>query len=130
MTFCRRKKPILSYKLTHPFEKRKQESHRLRIRYPSRCPVIIQDYKEALSIPKLKYLVPLDISMNQFLYMIRRRTKLKPEEALYCYLIIEIGTIPQLAPLQKTIGEVYVENQDKDGMLYLIFCKEDTFGSS
>ena len=36
-------------------------------------------------IDKKKYLVPCDLTVGQFVYVIRKRIKLKPEKALFIY---------------------------------------------
>jgi len=39
-----------------------------------------------LDIDKRKYLVPHDFTMGQFLYIIRKRIKMEPYEALFVYI--------------------------------------------
>ena len=64
-------------------------------------------------IDKRKYLVPKDLSMHQFTFIIRKRIKLNPSQAIF--LMIN----NTLCPSNTTIGEVYDEYHDEDGFLYI-----------
>ena len=73
-------------------------------------------------IDKKKYLVPCDLTAGQFVYVIRKRLALPPEQAIY---ISVNGTIPPTASLMSTI---YSENKDSDGFLYCQYTGENVFG--
>jgi GABA(A) receptor-associated protein len=73
-------------------------------------------------IDKKKYLVPVDLTLGQFVYVIRKRLALPPEQAIY---ISVNGTIPPAASLMSTI---YSENKDSDGFLYCTYTGENVFG--
>ena len=75
------------------------------------------------SIDRKKYLVPSDISMAQFLYIIRKRIKIKPEQSIYLF----VGDSVIVAGAQ-LIGTVYEEHKDLDGFLYTCYSGENTFG--
>ena len=68
-------------------EKRKSEAERIRAKYPDRVPVICEkaDRSDIPDIDKKKYLVPADLTVGQFHYVIRKRIKLAPEKALFFY---------------------------------------------
>ena len=107
----------------HP-EKRKSEAERIRAKYPDRVPVICEkaDRSDIPEIDKKKYLVPADLTVGQFHYVIRKRIKLAPEKALFLFCS---NTIPPNAALMST---VYEEQKDEDGFLYLQYSGESTFG--
>ena len=64
---------INSFKQKHPFEKRKLESERIMVKYPTRIPIIVERYSKGIQqIDKKKYLAPEDLSMANFLYVIRK----------------------------------------------------------
>ena len=71
-------------------EKRLAESARIREKYPDRVPVIVERADKAeKSIPdidKKKYLVPSDLTVGQFVYVIRKRIKLSPEKAIFIFI--------------------------------------------
>ena len=70
-----------SFKEQHAFEKRTNEANRIKQKYPDRVPIIVEiDEKSNLpQIDKKKYLVPHDLTISQFIYVIRKRIKLHPE---------------------------------------------------
>jgi GABA(A) receptor-associated protein len=113
-----------TFKNEYSFEKRQSESLRIREKYPDRIPIIVQMSKSAdlPSLDKHKYLVPQDLTIGQFVYVIRKRIKLKPEKALYVYLN---NTLPATASL---ILNAYEQHKDLDGFLYFSVSGESTFG--
>lgn len=105
-------------------EKRKSEAERIRAKYPDRVPVICEkaDRSDIPDIDKKKYLVPADLTVGQFHYVIRKRIKLAPEKALFLF---SGNSIPPNAALMST---VYEEQKDEDGFLYIQYSGESTFG--
>jgi GABA(A) receptor-associated protein len=80
------------------------------------------DSRFVKDIDKKKYLVPADLTCGQFVYVIRKRLKLPPEQAIQLFIN---GIIPSTAALLNTI---YEEHKDEDGFLYISYCGENTFG--
>merc|ERR1712037_1054661 len=72
------------YKEEHPFEKRRAEGEKIRRKYPDRVPVIVEKSPKARigDLDKKKYLVPSDLTVGQFYFLIRKRISLRPEDAL------------------------------------------------
>ena len=107
-----------------PPDKRKSEAERIRSKYPDRVPVICEkaDRSDIPDIDKKKYLVPADLTVGQFHYVIRKRIKLAPEKALFLFCS---NSIPPNAALMST---VYEEQKDEDGFLYIQYSGESTFG--
>ena len=106
------------------FEKRKNESQTIIAKYPGRIPVIVEKYKdcELPNIDKIKYLVPKDMTIGQFMFIIRKRIKLESNQSLF----ITINSV--LVSSNATISEIYGSNKDEDGFLYVIYTSENTFG--
>ena len=69
-------------------EKRQAEAQRIRSKYPDRIPVICEkaDRSDIPDIDKKKYLVPSDLTVGQFVYVIRKRIKLSPEKAIFIFI--------------------------------------------
>lgn len=69
-------------------EKRKAEADRIRDKYPDRIPVICEkvDKSDIPTVDKKKYLVPADLTVGQFVYVIRKRIKLNPEKAIFIFV--------------------------------------------
>jgi len=114
-----------TFKQEFSFDKRLEESSRVLIKYPDRRPIICEkspNQKDLPNIDKKKYLVPIDLSMGQFIYVIRKRMNLRPEEAIFLFVNNQIisGT--------SIIGQVYDYGKDPDGFLYIQYSKENVFG--
>jgi GABA(A) receptor-associated protein len=114
----------LSYKYQYSFDKRLSESTRILTKYPDRIPIICEKSKtqNLPLINKNKYLVTNDITIGQFICVIRNRMKLSPEFSIF--LLVD-GYVPASGSM---IGELYDEYKDDDGFLYIEYCQENTFG--
>eukprot|EP01023_Acetabularia_acetabulum_P012785 TRINITY_DN1600_c0_g1_i1.p2 TRINITY_DN1600_c0_g1~~TRINITY_DN1600_c0_g1_i1.p2 ORF type:complete len:125 (-),score=25.87 TRINITY_DN1600_c0_g1_i1:337-711(-) len=113
-----------AFKEEHAFEKRQQEAARIREKYPERIPVIVEknEKSDIPEIDKKKYLVPADLTVGQFVYVVRKRIKLSPEKAIFLFVK---DVLPPTAALMSTI---YEEKKDEDGFLYITYSGENTFG--
>ena len=111
--------------LPTPAEKRQAEAARIREKYHDRIPVIVEkaEKSDIPDIDKKKYLVPADLTVGQFVYVIRKRIKLSPEKAIFIFVN---NVLPPTAALMSSI---YEEHKDEDGFLYIVYSGENTFGS-
>ena len=75
-------------------------------------------------IDKKKYLVPQDLTVGQFVYVIRKRIKLAPEKAIFIFVN---NVLPPTAALMSAI---YEEHKEEDGFLYITYSGENTFGDA
>lgn len=114
----------MNFKKKYSLEKRKQESKKILTKYPEKIPVIVEKSKKCSlnDIDKNKYLVPEDLTMGQFLYVIRKRITLSPEESLYCFVN---ETLPATS---SSMSHIYNDHKDEDGFLYITYCSENVFG--
>ncbi|RNA25577.1 gamma-aminobutyric acid receptor-associated -like 2 [Brachionus plicatilis] len=106
-------------------EHRRVEAEKIRSKYPDRIPVIVERVpnSQISEIDKRKFLVPNDISIAQFMWIIRKRIQLPSEKAIFLFVK---KTIPQSS---STIGQVYNNFKDDDGFLYIAYSGENTFGA-
>ncbi|KAF7492676.1 Gamma-aminobutyric acid receptor-associated protein-like 1 [Sarcoptes scabiei] len=113
------------YKIDHPFQKRKEEGEKIRKKYPTRVPVIIEKASGANigALDKKKYLVPTDLTVGQFYFLIRQRIQLRPEEAIFFFIR---NMVP---PTSSTIGSLYNMYRDEDYFLYVHYSDENVYGS-
>jgi GABA(A) receptor-associated protein len=113
-----------SYKKNFTLKKRSDESFRIKKKYPDRIPVIVEKASntEIDDIDKKKYLVPSDLTVGQFVYVIRKRIQLLPEQAIYLFVN---NTLP---PTSSLMSQIYKEHSDEDGFLYCLFSGESVFG--
>ncbi|MBT3407105.1 hypothetical protein HN415_00310 [Candidatus Woesearchaeota archaeon] len=106
-------------------DKRKAEANKMLEKYPDRIPIIVtKSRRSTLSdIDKNKFLVPVDLTVGQFMYVVRKRIKnIDSTQAIYLFIN---NTLPQITSL---IGEVYKNNKNKDNFLYIEYNGEETFG--
>lgn len=115
----------MAFKEQHSLDNRISESKRIREKYPERIPVIVERSKTCSSVPQLdkkKYLVPADLTIGQFMYVIRKRIELQPEKAIFMF----VNGV--LAPTSMFMNNVYNDYKDQDGFLYFVYSGENTFG--
>eukprot|EP00316_Scyphosphaera_apsteinii_P002956 CAMPEP_0119320418 /NCGR_PEP_ID=MMETSP1333-20130426/52405_1 /TAXON_ID=418940 /ORGANISM="Scyphosphaera apsteinii, Strain RCC1455" /LENGTH=121 /DNA_ID=CAMNT_0007327137 /DNA_START=39 /DNA_END=404 /DNA_ORIENTATION=- len=118
----------MPHKDLHSLESRKASSVSIRVKHPDRIPVIVDKRQRDDSLPEIdkkKFLVPADLTIGQFVYVIRKRIKLTPEQAIF--LFVSKGTLP---PTAATLQTVYEQHKDEDGFLYMMYSGENTFGCS
>ncbi|XP_012396353.2 gamma-aminobutyric acid receptor-associated protein-like 2 [Sarcophilus harrisii] len=112
------------FKEDHSLEHRCVESAKIRAKYPDRVPVIVEKVSgsQIVDIDKRKYLVPSDITVAQFMWIIRKRIQLPSEKAIFLFVD---KTVPQSS---LTMGQLYEKEKDEDGFLYVAYSGENTFG--
>nr|GLL45015.1 autophagy-related protein 8f [Ipomoea trifida] len=69
-----------------------------------------------------RYLVPADLTVGQFVYVIRKRIKLSAEKAIFIF----VDNV--LPPTGAIMSAIYDEKKDEDGFLYVTYSGENTFG--
>jgi GABA(A) receptor-associated protein len=73
-------------------------------------------------LDKHKYIVPKDLTVGQFLFVLRRRMKLPPEKALFVFIDNNLPVSSQ------TMGELYAQHKSRDGVIRLVCTSESVFG--
>jgi GABA(A) receptor-associated protein len=112
-----------SYKDKIPFTQRKAEASKIREKYPERVPVICERFNNNIKdLDKRKYLVPNDLTMAGFMFVIRRRLALPPNMSIFLFCN------EAMIPTSSLMGTVYQERKDEDGFLYIVYGGESTFG--
>ena len=138
-------------------ESRKASAASIRAKHPDRIPVIVEKRARDSALPdidKKKFLVPADLTIGQFVYVIRKRIKLAPEQAIF--LFVSSGTLPPSVASLQTVRaahllwarartrrgapsppptgrpaaptQVYDQYKDEDGFIYMKYSGENTFG--
>lgn len=108
-----------------PLEERRELSKKMTSKYPDKVPVIIEKTKDKadIDIDKRKYLVPHELTVSQFIYTIRKRIKLKSEQAIFMFF----GN--NMVNTSMIMSEVYKYYRNKeDNLLYATISAESTFG--
>ena len=93
-------------------------------KHPDRVPVYVNK-KEGSNVEEIKrhkYLVPKDMTMGNFIYVLRKNITLKPSQALFVFVNNLIVSNTEL------MGEIYNKHANEDKFLYVIYSSENTFG--
>ena len=107
---------------------RRQNCDKIREQFPDKIPIICEkDPKSKIrDIDKTKYLVPNDLTVSQFSFMIRKRIEIKQEEAFYLLVNGKISITGD-----SNLSEIYDRYHDKeDGFLYIAYASEMTWGNN
>lgn len=112
------------FKKDHIFDKRRSEADKIRRKYPDRVPVIVEKAPKTRhpALDKKKFLVPNDLTVGQFYFLIRKRINIRPDDALFLFVN---NVIP---PTSATLGLLYHEHRDKDYFLYMAYSDENVYG--
>ncbi len=115
-----------NFKQKNLFNDRFNESLNILTKYPDRIPVIVErstkSSDDCPDIDKNKYLVPKDLTIGQFIYVIRKRMNLPAEKAIFLFMN---GTIPSTSSI---FSNLYKDHKDEDSFLYITYSFENTFG--
>lgn len=116
--------PATFFKDQHAFDDRVAQYKKVIESHPNKIPVIVERAGRTAipDIDKSKYLVPGDLTVAQFMYLIRKRIKLANDQALFIYIG---GHLPASGAL---FSEIYQEHKDEDGFLYVLYTGESSFG--
>ena len=110
-----------SFKTIYTLEKRKSKCNDILNKRPGIIPVIAE-HSNFQDNKTLKFLVESELTVGQFIHILRKKIEIKPEEALF----IQVNNkIPNMVCLLK---ELYLTEKDTDGFLYMYYKKENTFG--
>jgi GABA(A) receptor-associated protein len=104
----------------------KKEVELIREKYPNYIPILVRSKDNKLQLNKNKYLVGGEITVGQFMFILRKKIPLlKSEEAIYLFIN---NTIPLSS---SSLNSIYESKKDiETGMLLITVCKENTFGKN
>ena len=113
------------YDKEHTFDNRLAETKNALEKYPTRVPILVKMRKGSgtFHIEKCKFLVPEELTVAQFLMIIRKRiAKLESNQAIWMFCN---GIIP---PTTESVGSLYNRCKSKDGFLRIVCSEENVFG--
>ncbi|XP_022083478.1 autophagy-related protein 8-like [Acanthaster planci] len=113
-----------AFKEEHTLESRIAESTEVRQKFKDRIPVVVEKAprSDIRNIDKSKFSVPSDLTVAQFMYIIRKRIELPPEQPMFLFVSKVLPTT------SATMGAIYEEHKDEDGFLYIAYSGQNTFG--
>uniref|UniRef100_A0A915NQE8 Autophagy-related protein n=2 Tax=Meloidogyne TaxID=189290 RepID=A0A915NQE8_9BILA len=91
-----------------------------------KVPLIIERYDKERFLPLMnhaKYLVPSHLTIGGVMQIIRRRLQLHPDQAFY--LLVNGKSVFSMS---QTIGQLYDDEKDEDGFLYIVYASQPAFG--
>lgn len=120
------------YKSQHTFAARLKTSEQHRIAKPHCIPIIIERSANTpksdeylLGKSRSRFSAPRADTFGHFMAYIRRQAaaSLDPKDTIFFFVN---DTLPSVS---QTLGQIYDEGKDQDGMLYLTWARENTFGA-
>ncbi|KAF3838516.1 hypothetical protein F7725_010284 [Dissostichus mawsoni] len=118
---------LMPFKQRKCLETRKDEVCSIRSKFPNKLPVIVERYVREKNLPlldKTKFLVPFELTLGQFLCLLRNKISLESTQALFL-LVAE----KSMTCMSSSMGEVYSHYCDADGFLYITYASQDMFGA-
>lgn len=100
----------------------------LRERFPGRVFVLLdraaanQGGRDMPMIDKHKFIIPNDMTVGQFMFIVRKRLSLPPEKAMFLFVKNTLPTTGQM------MSEVHRAHADPDGFLRMVYTGEAVFG--
>jgi hypothetical protein len=113
------------------FYVKKAEADRILSKHPDRVPIIVTKNKlckDIQDVDKIKYLVPLDLTVYKFSYVLRSRLNLPSHQAFIIYQVDPYTNTKRFLTGASIMAEVYDTYKAPDGFLYLEYDSENTFG--
>jgi GABA(A) receptor-associated protein len=117
--------PLGKYRKNVQFDERKLKAAIILKQHPDRIPVVVECSDELQAIHPLKknkFIVPFELTLAQFMFVIRKHMKLNPEYAIFVFIN------NRLHPTTSLIGTIYEKEKDEDGFMYMDVFQESTFG--
>jgi GABA(A) receptor-associated protein len=110
--------------LNSDFNTRSEKANNILKMHEKCVPIIVLKHptSKMQTLDKFKFIVPKDLTVGQFNYVIRKRLKLKPEQSTFLFVNKKLATSSQL------INIIYDEWHDDDGFLYMTYAEMETFG--
>jgi GABA(A) receptor-associated protein len=127
---------MIPFKEKYSIEHRKNETMKVKQRYPDRIPVIITKNNQSsiANINNEKFLIPESLTICQLIQVIRERIKINEFESINVF-IITLDNNEILPSSGASILSIYNEHVESrkdhpkyDGYLYVVYSGENVFG--
>ncbi|KAF5896033.1 microtubule-associated proteins 1A/1B light chain 3C-like [Clarias magur] len=117
---------VMPFKQRKCLATRKDEVCTIRSKFPNKVPVIVERCIREKRLPlldKTKFLVPHELTIGQFLCLLRSKIALEASQALYLLI-----SGKNMCSMTASMAEVYSQHGDADGFLYMTYASQDMFG--
>ncbi|TWW55677.1 microtubule-associated proteins 1A/1B light chain 3C [Takifugu flavidus] len=118
---------MMPFKQRKCLETRKDEVCTIRSKFPNKLPVIVERYFREKTLPllnKTKFLVPFELTLGQFLCLLRNKIDLDSSKTLFL-LVAE----KSMSCMSSSMGDIYSHHRDADGFLYITYASQEMFGA-
>lgn len=102
------------------------EVESIRAKYPNKVPVIVESSDKEKELPELdktKFLVPQELTIAQFVSLIRNRMLISSSQTFFLFV-----NKKTMVSMSTTLLELYTKEKDEDGFLYFTYASQDAFG--
>ena len=77
------------YIVDNSFDKRKKNFEYIKKKHPTKIPIILEPYNNKdFDFVQYKYLIPHDLTLMQFMYIVRKKIEINEEEPYLYFLAI------------------------------------------
>ena len=117
--------PMGNYRKNVPFDERKLKASLILKQHSDRVPVVVECSEQLQGmhpLKKNKFIVPFELTLAQFIFVIRKHMKLDPSYAIFVFIN------NKLHPTTAIMGDLYANQKNEDGFMYLDVFQESTFG--
>ena len=117
---------VPSFKERKSLAERSRMADDIRRQQPDKIPVIIERYDNERGLPlldKSKYLVPSHVTIAELMIIVRQRLHLHPEQTFFL-LVNEKSLLSN----NLTISQIYNQEKEDDGFLYIVYASQPAFG--
>ena len=107
--------------------KLKASIEKLKEKYPGRVPILVMKSKHDKILPNInsnKFIVPEDITVSDFMQVVRKRIEVGQESSMFLFVNEKV-----LPCTSDSIGKLYSEYKNKEDVLEIYYCGENTFGN-
>lgn len=107
-----------NFQIQYPLNLRKEEATKIRNKYPTKIPIIIEKSEPSNTpiLKKEKYLIEEDITVGGFIYCLREQMCLDSEFVLYLFIN---GVYPPKT--KEKMRDIYTIYKEKDEFLYITY---------
>lgn len=116
---------VNSFKNANALCARQETSRRILRSHAGHVPVVVERVHGRTPVmDKNKFVVPSTYTVGHLVYMMRKRMpEVRRHQAIF--LFVAVGVLP---PTSTSVAQLYDEHRDEDGMLYVRYSLEHTFG--
>jgi GABA(A) receptor-associated protein len=104
----------------------------IRKKYPERIPIFVtrsaQSDKSTPDLKRHKFLIPSHFTFGDVIYTIRKWLTLPPEKALFLFIVPPEKKNEFTPSPSSLLAELYEANHHRNGVLYVVYTLENTFG--